>query len=48
MTFTQQIIATVIGSFGGFVAALLMLWAKRWFDDVSNRKSLLKHLRYVD
>ena len=48
MTFTQQIIATVIGSFGGFVAALLMLWAKRWFDDASNRKSLLKHLRYVD
>lgn len=46
MTFTQQIIATIIGSFGGFIAALLMLWAKRWFDDASKEKSLLKNLRY--
>jgi hypothetical protein len=46
MTFIEQIIATVIGSFCGFIAALLMLWMKRWFDDEKTKTSLLKNLRY--
>ncbi|WIM05166.1 MAG: hypothetical protein OHM77_10725 [Candidatus Nitricoxidivorans perseverans] len=46
MTFTQQIVATLIGSFCGFLAALLMLWIKRWFDDRTKEGSLLKNLRY--
>jgi len=46
MTFAQQIIATLIGSFGGFLGALGMLWIKSSFDDSRKRKSLIKNLRY--
>jgi hypothetical protein len=46
MTFTQQVIATLIGSFGGFLAALAMMWIKQWFDDSRKEKSLLNNLRY--
>jgi hypothetical protein len=46
MTFTQQILATLLGSFGGFVAALLMLWIKHWFDEKNKEKALLKNLHY--
>lgn len=46
MTFTKQIIATLIGSFGGFLAALAMLWAKNWFDSSQKESALLKNLRF--
>ena len=46
MTFTQQIIAALIGSFGGFLGALGMLWAKSLFDDSRRETSLVKHLHF--
>jgi len=46
MTFNQQVIATLIGSFCGFLAALAMLWVKEWFHDSRKEKSLIKNLRY--
>ena len=39
MTFTQQIIAALIGSFGGFLGALGMLWVKSWYDESHKEKS---------
>jgi hypothetical protein len=46
MTFGQQVVATLIGSFGGFLAALAMLWVKQRFDESRKEKSLLKNLHY--
>jgi hypothetical protein len=46
MTFFQQVIATLIGSFCGFLAALAMLWIKNWVDSSQKEQALLKNLRY--
>lgn len=46
MTFSQYIIAAFIGSFGGFLGALGMLWVKSWFDNSRKEKSLVKNLHY--
>lgn len=46
MTFTQQIIAALIGSFGGFLGALGMLWAKSWFDESHKEKTIIGNLHY--
>lgn len=46
MTFTQQIIAALIGSFGGFVGALVMLWVKTWFDRSRLERALVRNLHY--
>ena len=46
MTFGQQILAALIGSFFGFLAALLMLWIKSTFDRSQKEKSLVQNLRY--
>lgn len=46
MTFTQYIIAALIGSFWGFVGALGMLWAKSWFDESRKERALVKNLHY--
>lgn len=46
MTFCQQVIGTLIGSFCGFLAALAMLWIKNWVESSQKERVLLKNLRY--
>lgn len=46
MNFCKQVLATLIGSFGGFLAALAMLWIKNWFDSSQKETVLLKNLRF--
>lgn len=46
MTFEQHIIAALIGSFGGFLGALGMLWIKVWSDESRKEKALVKNLHF--
>ena len=46
MTYRQQIIATLIGTFAGFVGSLILFWIKEAFQKRKQEKSLVKHLRY--
>ena len=46
MVIAQSILPTLIGSFGGSVAALVMLWIKTSYDDSRKRKRILKCLHY--
>ena len=46
MTFVQYVAAALIGSFGGFLGALGMLWIKSSFDNSRKEKSLVKNLHY--
>lgn len=46
MKFWEQALATLIGSFGGFVGALILFWIKTYSENSRKEKSLLKNLRY--
>lgn len=46
MTYTQQIIATLIGTLGGFIVALLMFYIKESFQSKKKEETLLKNLSY--
>lgn len=46
MTYTQQIIATLIGTFVGFIGSLTLFWIKEWSQKKKQQKSLVEHLLY--
>ncbi len=46
MTFVQYVLAALIGSFGGFLGALALLWIKVSRDESRKEKSLVKNLNY--
>lgn len=46
MTFVQTILAALIGSFGGFLGALALLWIKVSYDESRKENALVKNLNY--
>ena len=46
MAFWEQVAATLVGSFGGFIGALIVLWIKVSVADAQKEKALLKNLKY--
>lgn len=46
MTFLQTVLAALIGSFGGFLGALGMLWIKTRFDNSRRESFLVENLHY--
>lgn len=46
MTFVQSVWAALIGSFGGFLGALVLFWIKVSWDESRKEKSLVKNLNY--
>jgi hypothetical protein len=46
MTFTEQVTATLIGTFGGFVGSLALFWIRQSFQEARREKALLTNLHY--
>ena len=46
MTFVQQVIATLIGTFAGFVGSLLLFWIKESYQNKNKEEALIKNLNY--
>jgi hypothetical protein len=46
MTFTQQLLATLIGAFGGFCGSLVLFWIKEKLQDRAKETALLKNLSF--
>jgi len=46
MTYTQQIIATLIGTIAGFAGSLVLFWIKELHQNNKRQKSLVKNLRF--
>ena len=46
MTFSQQIIATSIGAFLGFIASLVIFWIKESVQKTNREKALVQNLKY--
>lgn len=46
MTFQEQVVATLIGTSGGFIGSLLLFWIKQYAEKRSKEKTLVRNLRY--
>ena len=46
MTFQEQVVATLIGTSGGFIGSLLLFWIKQIAEKRSREKTLVRNLRY--
>lgn len=46
MTFQEQVVATLIGTSGGFIGSLLLFWIKQFAEKRSKEKTLVRNLRY--
>ncbi len=46
MTFQEQVVATLIGTSGGFIGSLLLFWIKQFAEKKSKEKTLVRNLHY--
>jgi hypothetical protein len=46
MTFIQQIMATLIGTFAGFLGSLVLFWIKEGYQNRHKEESLITNLIY--
>ena len=48
MTFLEQVVATLIGTSGGFIGSLLLFWIKQAAEKISKEKKLMVEVYMVD
>lgn len=46
MTFQEQVVATLIGTSGGFIGSLFLFWIKQFAEKRSKEKTLVRNLHY--
>lgn len=46
MTFQEQVVATLIGTSGGFIGSILLFWIKQFAEKRNKDKTLIRNLHY--